>query len=335
MSEELARIEAGGVVLRDEWTDDRVDLIRRMYCKGASQEEFEVFVETCKRTGLSPLARQIYAIRRKSGGQEQMTIQVGIDGFRLIADRTGRYVPGREPSFTYDDKGKLATATAYVKKLVAGEWHEIGATVRWEEFAAGGNFWQSMPHQMLAKVAEVHALRRAFPADLSGIYAPEEMDQADRARTVRVDEATGEILEPPAALPAARHQSHPQRTDAPVAMVCTWPACMETLTKGQRDVSLRAYGQLLCPTHQRKAASGTPIPAPPAPVESAALDPPTAEQRERWKRIIDQARALDLDIEHCRPTPGRSRDEVEALVALAEKIVAEETTARGSAEVAA
>lgn len=202
MATELARLE-NAPLAQDEWTDARVDLVKRTYCKGVSDDEFELFIEVCKRTGLSPLARQIYAIMRKSDGKPQMTIQVGIDGFRLIADRTGRYVPGREVSYTYDDKGKVATATAYVKKLVAGEWHEVAATVRWEEFAAGGNFWNSMPHHQLGKVAEVHALRRAFPADLSGIYSPEEMDQADRPRPIRVDEATGEILDPPAALPPA------------------------------------------------------------------------------------------------------------------------------------
>jgi phage recombination protein Bet len=215
MTEELARIETG-TLARDTWDDERVSLIRRMYCKGASQEEFEVFIETCKRTGLSPLMKQIYCIMRKSGGQEQMTIQVGIDGFRLIADRTGRYVPGREASFTYDAKNKIATATAYVKKLVAGEWHEIAATVRWEEFAAGGNFWQNMPHHQLSKVAEAHALRRAFPADLSGLYIQEEMDQADREPRPRVEEAH------PAALPARTHQTPstaPQPKPAPSARV--------------------------------------------------------------------------------------------------------------------
>lgn len=38
--------------------------------------------------------------------------------------------------------------------------------------------WKSMPHLMLAKCAEAQALRRGWPEDLSGIYAPEEMDKS-------------------------------------------------------------------------------------------------------------------------------------------------------------
>lgn len=156
--------------------ESKKDLIKRMYCKGASDDEFEVFLHACKRTGLDPTAKQIYAIKRGN----QLTIQTGIDGFRLIADRSGNYSPGKEATFTYDEKTRLHSATAYIKKRTPdGTWHEVSATAYMDEYDSKQNLWVKMPRAMLSKCAESLALRKAFPAELSGIYTSEEMSQAD------------------------------------------------------------------------------------------------------------------------------------------------------------
>lgn len=168
--------------------DNKEELIRNTICKGSTQEEFELFIHACKRTGLDPFMRQIYAVKRwdSSLKREAMTIQTGIDGYRLIAERSGKYSPGREPTFTYSEKGQLISATAFVKKQTAdGTWHDVAATAFYEEYCQKNKdgkvtrFWQQMAHTMLAKCAEALALRKAFPGDLSGIYTREEMLQAD------------------------------------------------------------------------------------------------------------------------------------------------------------
>lgn len=156
--------------------EQQVLLLKNTICKGSSDEELKFFIYACTKTGLDPFSRQIYSVPR--GGQR--VIQTSVDGFRLIAERTGRYAPGREPTFVYDKNGVLFSATSYVKKQTKdGTWHEVSASAMMSEYDGKNNFWKKMPHLMLAKCAECLALRKAFPAEMSGLYGQEEMQQAD------------------------------------------------------------------------------------------------------------------------------------------------------------
>lgn len=172
------------------WSDEQRDLIKRTIAKGATDDELSMFLHVAQRTGLDPFTRQLHAIKRwdRQAGREVMAIQTGIDGYRLVAERTGKYAPGAEPVHTYDANGKLVKSTAFVKKLTAdGTWHEISASAHYAEYVQttkdgkATRFWERMPHVMLDKVAEALALRRAFPQELSGLYISEELQHADMA----------------------------------------------------------------------------------------------------------------------------------------------------------
>lgn len=159
---------------------DKLELLKRTFCKDATDDEFELFQMICQKTGLDPTSKQIYAIKRKG----VMTFQTSIDGYRLIAERTGRYAPGREPCFAYDKDGHLISATSFIKKQTKdGSWHEVAATAFYSEYVVKYNgkptdFWLKMGHTMIAKCAEALALRKSFPDVFSGIYTKDEMDQA-------------------------------------------------------------------------------------------------------------------------------------------------------------
>ena len=169
---------------------EQINLIRDTVARDTTDTEFELFLYTAHRMGLDPLLRQIHAVKRWDANLQRMAmaVQTGIDGYRLIADRTGRYAPGREPQFMYDEKKSIIAATAYVKKLVSGTWHEVGATAHFSEYAGRKkdgsltSMWATKPHIMLAKCAEAIALRKAFPAEMAGVYTNEEMPEVE-ART--------------------------------------------------------------------------------------------------------------------------------------------------------
>jgi phage recombination protein Bet len=163
-----------------EFSPEQIDLLKRTICKGSTDDEFTLFIGQCKRTGLDPFARQIHAVKRWDGKQkrEVMQVQVGIDGYRLIAERTGLYAGNDDPVFDDEDKPRKATVTVY--KLVGGVRCPFTASARWEQYYPGekqGFMWNKMPHLMLGKCAEALALRKAFPAELSGLYTTDEMQQ--------------------------------------------------------------------------------------------------------------------------------------------------------------
>jgi phage recombination protein Bet len=178
-----------------QW-EGKLDLITRTVANGATKDELDLFLYQARRAGLDPLARQIYFVKRSGKG----TIQVGIDGLRLIADRTGAYAGNDDPVFV-DGNPFPEAATVTVWKMVGGQRCPFAATARWKEYYPGdqqGFQWKKMPHVMLAKCAEALALRKAFPQDMSGLYVHEEMDQAGSAplqAAPPADKETGEIIE--------------------------------------------------------------------------------------------------------------------------------------------
>jgi phage recombination protein Bet len=196
MASPTAEIISLNSALESPQWESKLDLIKKTVANGATNDELELFLYHAKRSGLDPLARQIYFVKRKGRG----TIQVGIDGLRLVADRTGQYAGNDDAEFTGEtDRGYPAKAKVTVYKMIQGQRCAFSATARWDEYYPGdeqGFQWRKMPHVMLAKCAEALALRKAFPADLSGLYVHEEMEQADRlAPEPRPAQAREEVVD--------------------------------------------------------------------------------------------------------------------------------------------
>jgi phage recombination protein Bet len=151
-----------------------------------NQHQLRLFAYACQRTGLDPFSKQIYAIKR--GGK--MTIQAGIDGLRSIAERTGQ-LDGSETHWcgedgVWTDVWLAAKPPAAAKTILhrKGASHPFVGVARFADYNAGQGLWSKMPAAMIAKCSEALSLRKAFPADLSGVYSTDEMDQAVEPVTV-------------------------------------------------------------------------------------------------------------------------------------------------------
>ena len=192
--------------------EGQLAVLRRTIAADLTEDEFALFGQVCQRTGLDPFARQIWAIKRRSKKrvnnngrwedvwEEHLTIQTGIDGYRLIAERSGHYRGQTEPEWCGPDGQWVSIwlsteppAAARVGVLRDDFAVPVMGVAMFDEFAAttgqGADKkltgqWRTMPAHMIAKCAEALAIRKAFPNDVYGIYTVEEMGQADNVRPI-------------------------------------------------------------------------------------------------------------------------------------------------------
>ncbi len=149
---------------------EKLQLIRDMFAKGATDSEFKLFIEMSLALGLNPLKREIWLVKY---GDNPAQIFVGRDGLLTIAHRSGQF-DGMHAGTRKDGDELVGWCRVYRRDMT----HPFEVEVYEKEYTTGRNLWKDKPRTMIQKVAEAQCLRRAF--SISGVYTPEEVDTGDR-----------------------------------------------------------------------------------------------------------------------------------------------------------
>ena len=177
-----------------------------------------------------------------------MSIQVGIDGLRSIAERTGQldgsetYWCGEEGDWKDVWLGSKPPAAAKTIVYRKGCAHSFIGVARYQDYNAGQGLWSKMAAAMLAKCSEALALRKAFPADMSSLYTADEMEQTE---TVTVTAAPTPALAPAAPAGDAKVFAAGKAAIAKCGTLDELEAVTKRLEARQNDLSPEQYQDLL------------------------------------------------------------------------------------------
>jgi phage recombination protein Bet len=171
---------------------EQLELLKRTIAKGTTDDEFDLFLGTCRRLKLDPWRRQIYCMPTWDHGQKTYKSVVSIDGFRSLAEDTGEYEGQSKPEW-FDEAGERwvdvwtshhPPAAARIGVYRKGFREPLVRVARYEAYCVTNKdgkpnpMWIKMHAEQLLKCAEALALRAAFPGPLSGVYSEDEMGQA-------------------------------------------------------------------------------------------------------------------------------------------------------------
>lgn len=179
-----------------------------------SDQEVAMFLNLCRFQHLNPFLREAYLIKF---GNQPATIVTGKEAITKRAMRNPKYA-GQQAGIVifHSESGELEYRNGsllmkdeqlvggWAKVYVKGYDVPIEAVVSFDEYVgvtkegAVNSQWSKKPATMIRKVALVQALREAFPEDLGGLYASEEVGvEINEAAMAPIDMPTqGDANEP-------------------------------------------------------------------------------------------------------------------------------------------
>lgn len=133
------------------------------------------------------LEKNVYAIPF----QYTYSLVTSIDHARKVGMKSG--IVGKSAPIFEEKDGKILSCSITVKRKVNEYVGEYTATVYFNEYTTGRNLWNSKPRTMIAKVAEMHALRMACPEELAQSYTEEELEKETSRPPIDFEECKGRL----------------------------------------------------------------------------------------------------------------------------------------------
>lgn len=183
--EETIQITNNDVRISDAFgfSSAEVAVIKASTAKGTTDMELAFFISTCKSMDLNPLNKEVWCYK---DNKNNLLIFAGRDGFLAKAQKNPLYNGIRSSEVCENDEIELNIPLVEIHHKINPRESRgaiIGAyaivfrkngepTIEWADFNVynkGYNTWKSHPAEMIKKVAETHALKKAF--GISGIQS--------------------------------------------------------------------------------------------------------------------------------------------------------------------
>jgi phage recombination protein Bet len=166
---------------------EEIAIIKSTVAKGTTDTELAFFLFAASKYGLDPIKKEIWCYKDNKGN---MIVFASRDGFLTKAQESSKYagiqsceicekdefeinIPEAKVShkITTFQRGNILGAYAIVHRKDSHPTIEI---VDFKTYDKGFNTWKTHPAEMIKKVAEVHALKKAF--GISGLQAEEDFE---------------------------------------------------------------------------------------------------------------------------------------------------------------
>lgn len=184
MSNEIVKVNADKIAAFSGYTSEEIAIIKNTVAKGTSDMELAYFVSVAKSVELNPFHKQIWCYK---DNKDNLLIFTGRDGFLSIAQKNPAFNGIRSSEVRSMDTFKIDIANNKITHEfgLKERGNIVGAyaivfrkngepTIEYAEFSVfnkGWNVWKTNPAEMIKKVAETHALKKAF-----GIVVQSEYD---------------------------------------------------------------------------------------------------------------------------------------------------------------